>query len=128
MMASDYQKTTTLAKRKGKLSLNKGLISTGFFARTRNPNYFGETLIYLAFSACTGHWISYAIQIIVQVPLFYENMTKKDRDSYSKKEGWDEYKKKSYMFLPKIFPTDIINYVFYALLAGSLLYLYINSQ
>jgi protein-S-isoprenylcysteine O-methyltransferase Ste14 len=34
MLGSDYQKTTTLKKK-------KGLISTGFFARTRNPNYLG---------------------------------------------------------------------------------------
>jgi len=34
MVGSDYQKTTTLKKR-------KGLISTGFFSRTRNPNYLG---------------------------------------------------------------------------------------
>ena len=41
MMGSDYQKTTTLAKKKGKCFVNEGLISTGFFRITRNPNYLG---------------------------------------------------------------------------------------
>jgi steroid 5-alpha reductase family enzyme len=41
MMGSDYQKTMTLSKKKGKINVIIGLISTGFFARTRNPNYLG---------------------------------------------------------------------------------------
>jgi protein-S-isoprenylcysteine O-methyltransferase Ste14 len=41
MVGSDYQKNTTLKKRKGIRSSNTGLISSGFFSRSRNPNYFG---------------------------------------------------------------------------------------
>lgn len=41
MLGADIQKTATLAKRKGKYRKYAGLISTGFFSRTRNPNYLG---------------------------------------------------------------------------------------
>jgi protein-S-isoprenylcysteine O-methyltransferase Ste14 len=41
MLGSDYQKNTTLAQKKGTFSGNLGLISTGFYEKTRNPNYLG---------------------------------------------------------------------------------------
>lgn len=41
MLGADIQKNTTLAKKKGNVYLKLGLISRGFFSRTRNPNYLG---------------------------------------------------------------------------------------
>ena len=46
MVGSDAQKFYTL-------KYKKGLISEGFFRKTRNPNYFGEYLIYLSFVMMT---------------------------------------------------------------------------
>ena len=89
MLGADIQKTATLAKKKGNKLLILGLISTGFFARTRNPNYLGEIMIYGSFAACTGHWISYAIVFSIWCTLFAINMYLKDEYSYKLKQGWD---------------------------------------
>jgi protein-S-isoprenylcysteine O-methyltransferase Ste14 len=75
MLGSDYQKTTTLAER-------KGLISTGFFKLTRNPNYLGESMIYGSFAICSGHIISYLIFILGSGTLFTINIYLKDKLSY----------------------------------------------
>ncbi len=39
------------------LKVRRGLITDGFFARTRNPNYLGEMMIYGSFAALSMHWI-----------------------------------------------------------------------
>jgi steroid 5-alpha reductase family enzyme len=58
MVVSDAQKFFTLKNK-------PGLISEGMFKITRNPNYFGELMIYFSFAACTGNLISYAILLLV---------------------------------------------------------------
>lgn len=58
MVVSDAQKFFTLQNK-------PGLISEGMFKITRNPNYFGELMIYFSFAACTGNLISYAILLAV---------------------------------------------------------------
>lgn len=93
------------------------MISTGFFARTRNPNYLGEIMIYGSFAICTGHWLSYAIVMSIWMTLFAINMYLKDELSYKNKAGWEEYKRNSYILLPKIFKSDIINLAIYVGLA-----------
>ena len=54
MMGSDYQKHRILSQR-------KGLITTGFFSRCRNPNYLGEFLIYTSFCMLAGHILGFVI-------------------------------------------------------------------
>lgn len=88
MMGSDYQKTTTLHKRKGKTTIYSGLISTGFFKYTRNPNYLGEILTYSSFVFCSGHVLGYLIFYIAGGLVFAMNIYVKDECSYKKKEGW----------------------------------------
>jgi hypothetical protein len=56
--------------------------------------------------------------------LFAINMRLKDVCSYWKKEGWKEYQAKSYMALPKVFKSDIINLVLYALVVVTAFNLY----
>jgi steroid 5-alpha reductase family enzyme len=53
MLGSDAQKYFVLRER-------PGLISHGYFAYTRNPNYLGEIIIYASFAMnaqSTGYWI-----------------------------------------------------------------------
>ena len=54
MIGSDYQKFRMLKKR-------KGLISSGFFKYSRNPNYLGEFLIYTSFCILSGHILGFVI-------------------------------------------------------------------
>jgi len=81
------------------LSLKKGLIKEGLWARCRNPNYFGELLIYAGFSSLAMHWMPFAALALFVVVLWIPNMIKKDR-SISRHEGFDEYKRRSKLFIP----------------------------
>lgn len=49
--------------------------------------------------------------------VFALNIYLKDKLSYEKKKGWEEYRKKSYILLPKVFQTLPLNLVFYGVLA-----------
>lgn len=58
--ASDMQKSVFLEHRKlygSNLKSFPNLLETKLWARTRNPNYFGETLIYSSFCVMTRSWI-----------------------------------------------------------------------
>jgi protein-S-isoprenylcysteine O-methyltransferase Ste14 len=92
---SDAQKYFTLQHK-------PGLITDGFFARTRNPNYLGELMIYLGFAMLSMHWTGYIGIVAFFVGAFIPNMIKKDK-SLSRYPGFLDYKKKSGLFLPKWF-------------------------
>ena len=109
MFCSDIQKYYTLKYR-------KGLISEGMFKMNRNTNYFGEMLIYGSFGVASGSLWSWAVYLPVWLILFNINMNVKDI-SLRKKVGWEQYSKNSYLFLFKIFSSDVLNVIFYALTA-----------
>ena len=92
---SDAQKYFTL-------KYKKGLITEGFFSRSRNPNYLGEILIYLGFALITQHWIPLAILGVFAVLIFFPNMKKKD-ESLSRYPEFAAYKERSGLLLPKLF-------------------------
>ena len=80
-------------------------------------------LIYGAFVICTGNIFSYMIFFFGSCFLFSINMYLKDKLSYEKKEGWNEYKKNSYILFPKIFPSLILNTVVYTLIVLVIVYI-----
>lgn len=92
---SDAQKYYTLKAR-------SGLITDGFFARCRNPNYLGEILIYAAFAMLTMHWLPFAILGGFVAGIFVPNMRKKDQ-SLSRYSEFAAYKAKSGLIIPKLF-------------------------
>ena len=92
---SDAQKYFTL-------KYQKGLITEGFFSRSRNPNYLGEILIYLGFAMLAQHWLPFAILGLVTALIFVPNMLKKDK-SLSRYPEFAAYKERSGMLLPKLF-------------------------
>lgn len=106
MIGADVQKHTHL-------KLKKGLISDGFFAKTRNPNYFGEILIYASFGiiadSCAGWYILFTVWSI----LFGSSLLMKDK-SFMKKDGWNKYKDQSLLLLPRVTSNYSLNYVIYA--------------
>lgn len=92
---SDAQKYFTLMHK-------RGLITEGFFSRTRNPNYLGELMIYVSFAMLTSSWIGYVGITLFFVFVFIPNMLKKDK-SISRHPEFAEYKKKSGLLLPRLF-------------------------
>ena len=92
--ASDMQKHTALM-------LKPGLITTGLWSRLRNPNYFGELLIYLGFVAIPMHWFPLSALGVMIVGYWVPNMLKKDA-SLSRYPGWADYKARSWRFIPLV--------------------------
>lgn len=66
------------------------LITDGMFALTRNPNYFGEVLIYSAFNLLAQHWLPWVICAIVWLQIFLVNMLRKERSMsrYPEHAAW----------------------------------------
>ena len=74
----------------------------------RNPNYTGEIMIYLSFAKICNHPFTYLIVIMSWIFMFLPFMIRKEI-SLSKKVGFEEYKKKSYLFGWKFSDSHIIN-------------------
>jgi len=109
MIGSDAQKFFVLR-------IKKGLISDGYFKRTRNPNYLGEILIYLSFGIVAKSTYVYSMLAFVWAFGFTARILLKEI-SLVKKPGFDEYAKQSYILLPKVFDTDRENLIAYAVAA-----------
>ena len=82
------------------LRLRKGLIEDGLFARTRNPNYLGEVLIYGGFALASWHWEPFVV-LAGWFLYFVRNMRRKD-ESMSRHPGFAAYKDRTGMFLPSL--------------------------
>jgi protein-S-isoprenylcysteine O-methyltransferase Ste14 len=100
---SDAQKHFTLKYR-------SGLITEGFFARCRNPNYLGEILIYLGFAILAQHWLPFLILGVFFAGVFVPNMLKKDR-SLSRYPEFAAYKNNSGLLIPKLFGHSTPDFV-----------------
>jgi steroid 5-alpha reductase family enzyme len=96
---SDAQKYFTLKYR-------KGLITEGFFSRSRNPNYLGEILIYLGFAMLAQHWLPFVVLGVFSTLVFIPNMLKKDQ-SLSRYPEFAAYKAQSGLLLPKLFVSTL---------------------
>lgn len=92
---SDAQKHYTLQNK-------KGLIQKGLFARTRNPNYLGEIMIYVAYAIMSLHWLPFLILGGWVFGFFVRNMLSKDK-SLSRYPQFAAYKEKTCLLFPKIF-------------------------
>jgi len=90
--ASDMQKHTALR-------LHPGLITDGLFACVRNPNYFGELLIYLGFGLLAMHWLPLVVIALFVVFVWLPNMRRKDR-SLARYDGFKAYRRRTKLFLP----------------------------
>lgn len=83
------------------LKLQKGLIEDGLFARTRNPNYLGEILIYTAFAILSQHWLPFFVIAAWVFGFFLPNMRAKDQ-SLARYPGFVGYRERSWLLFPKI--------------------------
>jgi protein-S-isoprenylcysteine O-methyltransferase Ste14 len=82
------------------LQLRKELIQNGLFARTRNPNYLGEVLIYVGFAVASWHWQPFVV-LAGWCVFFVHSMRRKDR-SMSRYPEFAAYKDRTGIFLPSL--------------------------
>ncbi len=77
------------------------LLTTGLWARCRNPNYLGEFLIYLSFCLLGMHWATMVVLGLAVFGLWLPNMIKKDRSlsRYPEFAGW---RARSWLFVPGV--------------------------
>lgn len=93
---ADMQKHTALALHPGRL------ITDGFFRYSRNPNYFGELLIYAGFGLLAMHWLPPAILLLWVVAYWLPSMRRKDR-SLARYGEFAGYCRRTKLFIPYIF-------------------------
>lgn len=94
MIGADAQKYFVLRAR-------RGLIVDGFFARTRNPNYLGEMMIYASFAMVAGHWLPWLVLAWVWSGIFVPNMLRKDA-SIARYPEWAAYRARTGLLLPRL--------------------------
>jgi steroid 5-alpha reductase family enzyme len=83
------------------LELQKGLITEGLWAYSRNINYFGELLIYSSFSSLARSWVPMAYLLLFICVYWLQNMLRKDK-SLSRYKGFEQYKRSTRLFIPYI--------------------------
>ena len=93
MVGADAQKYFVLRAR-------PGLIVDGFFARTRNPNYLGEMMIYASFAFVAAHWLPWLVLAWVWGGVFLPNMLRKDA-RMARHPGWSEYRARTGLLWPR---------------------------
>jgi steroid 5-alpha reductase family enzyme len=94
--ASDMQKSLFLKLKSGHL------MTDGLWSRLRNPNYFGELLIYLGFGLLAMHWAPLIVILLFVLIVWLPNMRRKDR-SLARYPDFASYKARSKLFLPFVF-------------------------
>jgi steroid 5-alpha reductase family enzyme len=90
--ASDMQKHVALQYR-------PGLVQDGLWSRCRNPNYFGELLIYLSFGLLAMHWLPLLVIALFITFVWYPNMRRKDR-SLARYPEFAEWESATSLFIP----------------------------
>jgi protein-S-isoprenylcysteine O-methyltransferase Ste14 len=92
--AADMQKHTAL-------KYGPGLVTEGLWSLCRNPNYFGELLIYLGFGLLARHWLAIAVLFLFVAAYWIPNMLRKDR-SLARYPEFAAWKQRTKLFVPFI--------------------------
>lgn len=89
---ADMQKHTAL-------SIRPGLVMDGLWSICRNPNYFGELLIYLSFALLALHWAPIVVLALFVSVYWVPRMLQKDR-SLSRYPEFAAWKQRTSLFIP----------------------------
>ena len=104
MMGADVQKYVQLS-----LERLRALITTGFFAHSRNPNYFGEMMIYTGYAVLSGNHTCLPAFALAWLILFVPNMMAKEA-SMSRHKGWEAWVARTGLVVPWI-PSVVADFV-----------------
>ena len=118
MLCTDLQKYLIL-------KYKKGLINNYFLAINRNTNYLGEIMIYFSFALIVGRIECYLLLIFVWFTFFVGRIYLKEK-SLQRKEGYELYKKNSYLILFKFFNNHFLNIILYIFVIISFIYIIKN--
>lgn len=88
---------------------NKGkLLSSGLWAYTRHPNYFGDTVVwwsYFIFALAAGHWWSFLGSLVMTLFIFHVSGVKLlEKSLSSSKPGYEVYIRQTPAFVPNLNP------------------------
>jgi len=119
LMISETQKAVFM-------KFNKNVVTSGVFATTRNPEVLAEISILAAYTILVNSHLYYFLTAVVCLPILYLVATKKER-SLEKEEEWKKYRHDTWMILPKIFGSDIMNIVVYIVTVVGAYFLYRNG-
>ena len=120
MMISETQKAVFL-------KFQKKVVTTGVFARTRNPEVLAEICILAAFAILVNSPLSYLLAAVISLPIFSHIAMKKEQLVQEEEEEWKKYKHNTWMIFPKILgDRNVVNIIFYILsvACGSVFYQY----
>jgi steroid 5-alpha reductase family enzyme len=85
------------------LKLQPGvLITDRMFALSRNINYFGEFLIYIAYAILPMTLLAFIPLAAMMLTFWIPNMVRKDK-TLASLPGFEEYRKKAKSFFPFLF-------------------------
>lgn len=79
------------------------LLTTGLWKQTRHPNYFGEALLWWGlylFAVLNGVPLYFVVSPLTITLVLYFISTPLLEEKMKKYSGWNEYKKKTSMFVP----------------------------
>lgn len=91
---ADLQKYVQLAHEQP-----RNLITTGFFAHSRNPNYFGEIMTYCGYAALSANYTCLAAFVVAWLLLFFPSMMAKEASMGRYKE-WDAWAARTGLVVP----------------------------
>lgn len=91
--AADMQKHVSLKLRP------EHLITEGLWSLCRNPNYFGELLIYLGFALLAMHPLPLVLLALFVAVYWWPNMRRKDR-SLARYPDFEAYRQRTKLFIP----------------------------
>jgi protein-S-isoprenylcysteine O-methyltransferase Ste14 len=107
VFGGDLQKTLAL-NQPGKRKLTASI----FFQYSRNPNYFGEVMIYLGYALYSTSYFFLLAFVTVWLGMFLPNMLKKEK-SLSRYAAFDAWKQNTGFIFPSFaLYTDLFKYAF----------------